>query len=424
MYPKVLIISHNLFEITNNIGKTLISLFEGWPKDRICQIYLRNDNPSFEYCENYYQILDKEVAKSIISRKQPVGSEILKQDGSTDEPLEASEQSLYQIGNKRYPIVSLVRDMVWSTQNWKNSALDAWIEKMSPEVILFVPNDYELIYPIALYVQFKCNIPIVPFYMDDAFYFTGGISLIDVYRRRRLRKLGHKINELSQSMLVIGPKMAGEYAEIFHKECIPVMNSVIIDSREDSKEENNDFVFSYVGNLHSNRWKVLVDIAKKIPPIIDGKKVVLNIYSASVLEKKVLKQFEKNPVLHMKGRVSPNKVPDILKKSDVLIFVEAFDRKSKLSTRLSLSTKIPEYLNSGTPILAVGPQDISAMEYLAGNNLAFVSDENIDQALNRVLDSDERKRIAKNAREFVKNNHNIDDASRIFQNVLIEVSQS
>ena len=126
----------------------------------------------------------------------------------------------------------------------------------------------------------------------------------------------------------------------------------------------------------------------------------------------------------MKGRVYPNKVPDILKKSDVLIFVEAFDRKSKLSTRLSLSTKIPEYLNSGTPILAVGPQDISAMEYLAGNNLAFVSDENIDQALNRVLDSDERIRIAKNAREFVKNNHNIDDASRIFQNVLIEVSQS
>ena len=424
MYPKVLIISHNLFEITNNIGKTLVSLFKGWPKDCICQIYLRNDNPSFEYCENYYQILDKEVAKSIISRKQPVGSEILKQDGSIGEPLETSEQSLYQIGNKRYPIVSLVRDMVWSTQNWKNSALDAWIEKMSPEVILFVPNDYELIYPIALYVQSKCNIPIVPFYMDDAFYFTGGISLIDVCRRRRLRKLGHKINELSQSMLVIGPKMAGEYAEIFHKECIPVMNSVIIDSEEDSKEENNDFVFSYVGNLHSNRWKVLVDIAKKIPPAIDGKKVVLNIYSASVLEKKVLKQFEKNPILHMKGCVSPNKVPDILKKSDVLIFVEAFDRKSKLSTRLSLSTKIPEYLNSGTPILAVGPQDISAMEYLAGNDLAFVSDENIDQALNRVLINDERARIAKNAREYVKNNHNIDDASRIFQNVLIEVSQS
>ena len=140
MYPKVLIISHNLFEITNNIGKTLISLFNGWPKDRICQIYLRNDSPSFEYCENYYQILDKEVAKSFFLKKQRVGMEILKQDGGACETLEASEQNLYQIGNKRYPIVSLARDTVWNIKKWKNPKLDAWIEKMSPEVILFVPN--------------------------------------------------------------------------------------------------------------------------------------------------------------------------------------------------------------------------------------------------------------------------------------------
>ena len=60
-YPKVLIISHNLYDVNNNIGKTLVSLFKGWPKEKLSQIYFRNDMPSFNYCKQYYCITDKEI---------------------------------------------------------------------------------------------------------------------------------------------------------------------------------------------------------------------------------------------------------------------------------------------------------------------------------------------------------------------------
>ena len=54
-YPKILIICHNLYDVTNNIGKTLVSLMDGYPKDKIAQLYFRNDAPSFQYCSNYYK---------------------------------------------------------------------------------------------------------------------------------------------------------------------------------------------------------------------------------------------------------------------------------------------------------------------------------------------------------------------------------
>ena len=66
-YPKLLIISHNLYDVNNNIGKTLVSLLEGWPKDRISEIYFRNDPPSFNYSSQYYCITDKDVLKSVLT---------------------------------------------------------------------------------------------------------------------------------------------------------------------------------------------------------------------------------------------------------------------------------------------------------------------------------------------------------------------
>jgi glycosyltransferase involved in cell wall biosynthesis len=49
----------------------------------------------------------------------------------------------------------------------------------------------------------------------------------------------------------------------------------------------------------------------------------------------------------------------------VLLHVEAFDDTVRAYTRLSLSTKIPQYMSSGRPILAYGPGELASCRYIA-----------------------------------------------------------
>lgn len=422
MYPKVLIISHNIYEKTNNIGKTLISLFDGWPKEKLCQIYLRNEAPSFKYCDSYFRITDREIVKSYLKGKKVVGTSFDKNcniDNFTENS-SSNDQKMYNLGNKRIPIISFIRDFVWRKASWNNEKLENWLLSNKPEVILFVPNDYKLIYPIAEYASKFLNIPIVPYYMDDAFYYGAFVSPIDYIRRVAIRKKATNIIKKANTILTIGPKMSKKYREIFKKPCIELMNSV---------EPNNDigqpfvvkdkFILGYMGNLHSNRWKSILRIGSQIDKA--GLMIEIDIYSASFLTKKAYKKISMIKSIKLCGSVKPDKVNDKLKSFDGLLFVESFNKRSKASTMYSLSTKIPEYLNSFKPIFAYGPKEISSIEYLANNSLATVctKEQSIVQCLGDFLSnaqSFDRKLIF----DFINKYHDINKNREIMLNCLNE----
>ncbi|MCR4660966.1 MAG: hypothetical protein K5765_03065 [Clostridia bacterium] len=418
-YPKLLIISHNMFDKNNNIGKTLISLLSSWPSDKLCQIYLRDDKPTFDYCDNYYRILDKEIVKSYFKGKKIVGS-IFDKDNSSfhNNSFDRKEQTLYNIGNKRIPLISMIRDMLWSKKSWRNSKFDEWLEKQKPEVILFVPNDYKLIYPIASYVMKKMNIPLVPYFMDDAFYFGTYVSLIDYFRRKSIRKSASILLSECDEIITIGPKMSDFYNHYLKKECENLMNSVKV-RYPNEREYCKKYIISYVGNLHSNRWKSIVKIGKRLERMNNGYSI--HIYSASFVSKKMKKEFEKIKCLSFNGKVDASKVNNVLDNSDALLFVESFDRKSKASTKFSLSTKIPEYLNCYKKIFAFGPSDISSIEYLKNNQLAVVcsSKEEIDKCLNELFESMDNINLDY-IYDFLKKNHDIESNQVKLKNIIFK----
>ena len=406
-YPKLLILCHNLYENTNNIGKTLISLLNSWPKDKLCQVYLRDDIPTFNYCDNYYRILDKEIIKSYYKGRNVVGTVLKKEDNNICESneIDTNEQNMYNLGNKRIPLISMFRDLLWKRKSWKNDKFNAWLDEQKPDVMLFVPNDYELIYPIANYIASYLHIPIVPYYMDDAFYFNTFVSPIDYLRRLSIRRKGKKIIDNASDIITIGPKMSEEYNKRFNKNCIELMNSVTL-TENNNVYQNDIFTFSYVGNLHSNRWKSIVKIGQVLDTL--DKKAIINLYTASNINKKMNKKLSSVESIKMCGKLSPNEVDEVLKKSDALLFVESFNRKSAASTMYSLSTKIPEYMNSRRPIFAYGPKNISSMEYLKKNNLAIVctKKENIEEDIKKVFDANKYLDFDYISK-FVCDNHNI-----------------
>ena len=73
MHRKVLILSHNPIGNTDNMGKTMQNIFSCFPKEELCQLYIRNQEPSFNTCKEYFYIDEVQMIKSIFNKKTDTG---------------------------------------------------------------------------------------------------------------------------------------------------------------------------------------------------------------------------------------------------------------------------------------------------------------------------------------------------------------
>ena len=171
-------------------------------------------------------------------------------------------------------------------------------------------------------------------------------------------------------------------------------------------------IFLYTGNLGQNRWKNLVSIGKVLDKInINETKAILNIYSATPLTKIMEKEFNDCQSLNFKGFVSGEEVQKIQSQADVLIHTESFDKKNIQEVKMSLSTKIIDYLAKGKCILAFGPNEVASMDYFIKNDCGLVID-NPKDLYNKINNIIENKNLisdyGQKALDCAVKNHNKD----------------
>lgn len=415
----LLVISHNIIDSSNNVGKTVISLLKKWPSDHIRSIYLRNEVRSTMLCEDTYMITDGDVLKSFFKIKpKKCGRRIGVEERAKSM---SGNMDAYRFGNKRYPIVSLIRDIIWHRKSWKTATFKEWIQEVKPDLILFVPNDYVLAFELANYVKEETNAPMITFFTDDSFYYKQKTTLIDSFRRKWLRKVGKDIVSKTSGMICASDLMKEEYAKLFSKESIVLGNCVEITppNSEVGAGKPDTFVLSYIGNLHSNRWVCIIEIGKCLDRISSeiGEKCVLNVYTASDLGTDITAKLDALESICLKGAVPATEVKSIQEQSDGLVHVEAFDHKSKLSTRLSMSTKIFEYMSRRVPVFAYGPSDISSMYFLSSGPFATIcsSEKELYDCLKEyVTDSYSRENIKDRAYNYARANFEEDMISSKF----------
>ncbi|WP_319504955.1 glycosyltransferase [Bacteroides graminisolvens] len=419
MKRKLLIISHNIIDNSNNVGKTVISLLKQWPQEDIYSIYFRNEIRSTMLCDHSYMISDRDVLGALSPlNKNKCGRTV---DADRNAKDVVSDASAYRMGNKRYPIISMVRDVLWHTRKWKTNALKEWVENINPDVILFIPNDYVLAFEIADYVYSLVNAKMYTFFTDDSFYYKQNTGLIDTLRRNWIKKIGKDIIDESTGMITASHLMQSEYKELFGKDSIVLGNCVEISniSNQIRQSSDGDYIFSYIGNLHSNRWRCLLDIAKAIENISSSfqKNIIIKVYTASDLPKSVLRQLKSQKCMQFMGCIPACEVKKAQEESDALIHIEAFDYKSKVSTRLSMSTKIFEYMSRNVPIFAYGPNDISSMSFLALGPFAKTCSDpsELTLKLKEFLSFDkERTQIRDKAYLYAKENFIEEKISQLF----------
>jgi len=429
---RVLVLSHNSFSESSNNGKTLESFFYHFNKNNLAQIFLHEDIPDYSFCSNYFCISDKEVLNFFMRKgKAKIGhvpSKELRVDNFSKSKRGSFAKNVITKGfKKRIPFFTFVREFLWSIAPWDNSQLNEWIKEFDPDLLFYQGSNCSFVYRIASTICERYSIPMVLELTDDYTYINY-FSLFDIINKRKYARSLEKAIDTAKCIIANSPEMVSEYQKRFGGTNYRfLMNSPqIFPEKHVEKKAGN--VFLYAGNLSLRRWKVLLLLGEVLDDlnrtIDDTSQYVLKIHSLQI-DSNVMKAFDKIESIEFGGPLGRDALNDVISNAKYLVHVEAFDKKMKKITRLSISTKIAEYLSSNKCILAIGPSDVASMKYLINNKAAYICaspnrSEIKDTVLSMLKDDYNRDEIISNAFELYNMNHNAKNVSILIDKIFTE----
>ena len=357
-YPKVLVITSNPISKNLSQGIAVGSLFEGWPAEKFAQIYFRFSlsNPPDYIPGSYFRIGLFGNPKRIHFRK------------NVKNPIKSQKTFLQIINDRAWIFLKYIRQNAWLSL-WLRLAHEIWysstlfsrslqkqIELIKPDIIYTATGNYCLSRVVtAACVKFQG-----PLFLHAGDDFIE--SLYDGMPFARFikplsNKWYHLLVDRSTHRAAISEVMAEEYQQRYGVEwsVLPTLvDSNIFNS--DPRSEDNVIRLTYAGNLglgRSTSLKLLSMLLSQLQADIQ-KEIVLEIYSSSDQIDRFRKEIGEINVIKLKGWVPQEKLPTIFYHSDLLVHVESTDPKICRYTRLSLSTKLSQYMSAGRCILALG----------------------------------------------------------------------
>ena len=408
-YPKVLVISHNVFGRNVSMGKTLSTYFENWPKEKLCQIYFRAEVPTTHICEQYFRITDFDLLKDPFqadNRGDILTAADIEPDRVTSKNDYGHITALYQTGSKHKPWTYFARNTLWKLRSWENPKLDQWVRNCHPDVIFYAAGDYLFSYEIALHISKKYDIPLVVSIVDD-YYFQrpSARGLLAKWNTHQFRKTMEKLMGCVKSAFYVHPVMERMYWQNFSTAgSVLYKNAPICQSAESVR---TPLRIAYFGTLGLKRDIALTEIGRTIRRLVPDNSILLDVYSAEI-RSDILKVMTKENGIRFHGQVSAEEVARIQEESNILVLAESTSPELTERLRCSLSTKVPEYLGSNRCLLAYGPAEAGSISYLLENKVGCVATnpQELEEKLREILFSpDARAAYAKGQRELALKNH-------------------
>lgn len=232
------------------------------------------------------------------------------------------------------------------------------IKKRGPRVIHSLLGNGRMI-RLTIELSRRLNLPVVPHFMDD--WITSLYSSGELSGRARVRVNGlfEQVLRRSPALLAIGEAMAEEYSRRYSRPCFVAGNGVDLASFETKPQEGNSPKrLVYVGGLHLGRAEVLLSIARAVDKAgIDWK---VAVHTTDADERRV-RGLEGSELIEWAGELPISGVPAALRTADALLLAESLTPEIANYTRLSVSTKVPQYLAARRAIVAVGPENQASL---------------------------------------------------------------
>lgn len=382
---KILILSPDPWRKDNSFGNTYSSIFGKLENVEIAHVYLLDGLPDKEpNIKHYYQIPESKVIKTLFKfprAKYRVGQAVFPKQNSNTVQKTIQRKSFYSVlldfgKKKHWSILFSARELAWKYGNINIEGLLDFVKAFNPDIFFLPYTNVHYSNRLALIIKKNIDIPmVIEMAMDH--YTLNRISWNPVFWIKRFSKraLIRRLVGQSEMMFVISKKLKQELEDELNIPC-KVLYKTPDMTRSFSPYIPNDnkkaISFLFTGNIYANRWKSLAMLAHELQCSNYGH---LDIYTATPISNAMQKALNIEGVSKIHPPVSQTEVIELQNNADILVHAEAFDKYNKSLVRCAISTKIMDYLSVGRCVLAIGPSDISSIEYLSDNNVALIASD-------------------------------------------------
>jgi glycosyltransferase involved in cell wall biosynthesis len=403
-YPNVLLVNGEAIGVPSGTGITMMNLFSGWPKDRLMQLFSAPVQSPPGTCDRNYMLdtPSRSVIRAIA--KSQCGAELESQTTTRREQTVRSwvrtlPSAVLRIGRTALDLVD------YRLPSW----FFADLAEFGPEVIYTCSGNIQIT-QLASQLASRLGVPIVPHFMDDWISTKYKENRVLALHNRKLKESVWEMMRQAAFGMAISAVMAAEYADMFQMPFHVFMNCV--PTMAHSKpvppiDPATGMRLVYVGGLHLNRWHSLKAIGDALTYLAgEGVRGKLYIYApAGDLREHGTKLT--GPSIELAGSVSLGQIPAAMQSAHVLLHVESFRAEDRRYTRLSISTKIPQYLSEGRALFCYGPREVASVRFVRDHNCGVVTDSEdqleLRAALGNILQNGAlRERLAANGLKVVR----------------------
>ena len=204
------------------------------------------------------------------------------------------------------------------------------------------------------------------------------------YAAKKHKKLERQVLNVADTIIVTSNTTKTEFQAITNKPIEVITNGY--DTENVVKQAlDNKFSLAHIGSFLSDRnpqllCESLVDLISEIPDFGSHLEIkLIGAVSQEVLE--TIAQFGLNPYLNNLGYVSHSEAIAHQRKSQVLLLIEI----NSEDTKSIIPGKLFEYMVSGRPIVAIGPNDSDFAEIITNTNTGVFFDYSEKMKLKSVL---------------------------------------
>jgi glycosyltransferase involved in cell wall biosynthesis len=431
--PKVLIIGQPFNNDTGG-GITLTSLFNGWDRDKLavaCSGYLLLDNIDTKVCNTYYQLGHKEhkwrFPFNYLQRKYSSGLLKFDEKRIQNMTIPKSDLRVRLIMNIFYPLLRYLGLYHYIFRTELSEDFRTWLDAFNPDVIYDQTASRDgILFCLAVHNYLKK--PLIFHMMDDWPLIITDKGLFKKYWQKKIDKEFRKLLDQTSVLMSISHEMAHEYKIRYNKDFITFHNTIDLEfwkqQQRKSYELSESPTILYAGRIGLGIESSLELIVKAIEQVNEEFKISLKFILQTQEKPKWIDNYKS--VEHKKF-VSYNDLPKVFSETDFLLLPYDFSEKSVKYIKLSMPTKAPEYMVSGTPIIIFAPEVTAIVKYAKEDGWAEVITENkvskISESIKQLIrDKELRQKIAQNAIRTAEKNHNSTDVRNQFKEVILSVA--
>jgi glycosyltransferase involved in cell wall biosynthesis len=393
--PRVLVLAANPFTRRHNNSLTFSSLFEGWPRDRLAQIYVPFVTPiapEFDVCERFWAVTP-------LGLRSGAGAPVAA-PAAPSRSMSRARRALMRLADQPFArrLAYPLREVWYSRRSLFGGPVMREIERFAPNVIFTSLGSLSMI-NMARHLSRVLSAPLVPYFTDDWISTEYRTSFGSAVLRRELQSGFDAILASAPVRMVISSRMAEEYTRRYGGGFLPFVRCVDGDSFAYEPPPSNaerPVQFVYAGQVGLDRWKGLRAIAEALRSIdADGARAQMTVYTTPQHAELYREQLTLAPVMRLAGHVENDRLPAIYASADVLVHTESFAPDLAEYTRYSFSTKLAEYMMAGRPLFGFGPPDVGSMHHIRASGCGVVvgSDDShaLREGLSRLIDEKETR---------------------------------